>query len=491
MEKENSLDNNIKSNDKIVLLVLLFIPCLLVTKGLDNDTWFLLNSGRYVMNNGIPNIEPFSIHENMQFVMQQWMTDVIFWNTYDKLGQDGLFIIITICYSIIIFLMYKLTMKVSGENFFVSYSITMLSNILVYTYMVARPTIFTLVIVMIELNVLENFAIDGNSKVLYILPFLSVIMINLHAALWPILFILIMPYIIDSLRFKIGFLSNEGYNNKYLLLAVAAMFFLAFINPYGIDAMTYLLRSVGYPYMKKIIELQHPYINDVAGALIYAYIAIIISVYIFYKKGTSKIRYILLTVGTIYMVLTSIRNITYFAVCSLFSLSYYLKDYKINAKVKFKNSNKNLRIVLGLVILILLIVFNYINKINRKENPGFVDLNNTIDYILEKEDVSKVTLYTGFNDGSLVQFRGIKSYIDPRAEVYFKRHNKKEDIFNEYFDLIYGKVYYKDVLEKYNFTHLILRKGELLDVYLMEDDNYELIYENDKYDLFRKVKIDM
>lgn len=488
MEKENSFNNSVNYNDKIVLLVLLFIPCLLVTRGLDNDTWFLLNSGRYVMNNGIPHIEPFSIHENMEFVMQQWMTDVIFWNIYDRLGEIGLYITIIVCYSIIILLMYKLNMKVSSKNFFVSYAITMLCNILVYTYMVARPTIFTLVIVMIELNVLEKFVIDGNRKVLLILPFLSIMMINLHAALWPILFILILPYIVDSLRIKVGIFSNEGYNTKYLLLAVAAMFFSAFINPYGIDAMTYLLRSVGYPYMKKIIELQPPYINDGAGALIYTYIAIIMAIYIFYKKGTSKIRYFLLSIGTIYMVLTSIRNITYFAVCTLFPLSYYLRDFTLKVKMKSKKSNKYLRMLLISVILVLLIVFNNINEINRKEKPGYMDLNNTIDYILEKEDVHNMILYTGFNDGSLVQYRGIKSYIDPRAEVYFKSHNKKEDIFNEYFDLVCGKIYYKEVLEKYNFTHLILKKGELLDIYLMKDENYEIIYKNDSYDLFKKAR---
>lgn len=484
MENRNILKNSSSKNDRLILILLLFIPCLLIRKGLDNDTWFLLNSGRYVMNHGIPSIEPFSIHQNMEFVMQQWLTDVIFWNTYEKFGENGLFIIITICYAIIIYLMYRLTMKVSNNNFFVSYIITMMSNILVYTYMVARPTALTLVVVMVELNLMENWVYEKNNKYLLILPLLSILMINLHAALWPVIFILILPYFLDSIKFKIFKFTNEGYDNKYLLLSVAAMFIFALINPYGIDAMTYLIRSIGYPYMNNIVEIMPPYINDFSGALIYAYVALIIFIYIFYRCGTSNVRYFLLTIGTIYMVLTSIRNITYFAVCSLFPIAYYLKDFEIVQRYKTKHANNCLRNILLITIIVLVVYSNHKIEVASKMDNGDENLNNMIDYILENEDISQIKLYTGFDEGSLVQFKGLKSYIDPRAEVYFKKHNKKDDIFNEYFDMLYGKVYYKDVLNKYKFTHLIVSKGDMLDTYLSNDEDYFVIYENEEYTLF-------
>lgn len=474
-------------NERLILILLLFLPCLLIRNGLDNDTWFLLNSGRYVMNHGIPHIEPFSIHENMEFVMQQWLTDVMFWNIYEKFGDNGLILVITVCYSIIIYLMFKLTMKISDNNFFVSYAITMMASILVYTYMVARPTVLTLVIVMVELNLLENWVVEKNNKYLLVLPLLSMLLINLQAALWPILFILIIPYIVESFKYKICNLSDEEYDNRYLLLAVAAMFIFALINPYGIDAMTYLVRSFGYPYMNNIVEIQPPNISDFSGAIIYVYISSIILIYIFYKRGTSKIRYFLLTVGTTYMVLTSIRNITYFAVCSSFPIAYYLKDFKI-IKISRLNkvSNYYLRKILIVTIIIIVVYVNYKMGVTRKLNEKDTNLNNTINYILENEDTSKIILYTDFNEGSLVQFRGLKSYIDPRAEIYFKKHNKKDDIFNEYFDMLYGNVYYKDVLDKYNFTHLIVSKGDMLDTYLCKDEEYSVIYKNDEYSLFKR-----
>lgn len=488
MEKQSKLAENENKNDRRILFILLFLPCLLIRRVLDNDTWFLLNSGRYIMNHGIPYIEPFSIHKNMEFVMQQWLTDVVFWNIYDKFGENGIFLIVMICYAIIIFLMFKLCMKISEGNYFISYATTLLASILIIMYMVTRPTIFTLVIVMIELYALESYVTSGKNKYLLILPVLSMLMINLHAALWPILFVLMLPYLVNSFKFKLGIITSEGYKNRYLFLAVGAMLLVALINPYGIDAMTYLLRSVGYPYMKNIMEIQPPYVNSFTGAVVYTYIVIIAFVYIFYRKGKTNIRFFLLTMGTTYMVLISLRNITYFAICSLFPLSYYLKDFTIKKDNTIAEKNKNMRLILLILITIVVIASGYYNNININTETKYFDLNNTIDYIYKNEDTSSIILYTGFNDGSLVQFRGLPSYIDPRAEVYFKKHNNKEDIFNEYIDLKDGNVYYKDILDKYKFTHLITSEGDILYTYLQNDKDYSKIYENDKYYLFKRIQ---
>lgn len=485
-KQKSAVDIEYKKNKRI-LIYLLYLPCLLIRRILDNDTWFLLNSGRYVMEHGLPFTEPFSIHENLNFVLQQWLTDVIFWNIYDRLGENGLFLLVTICYAVIIYLMFKITMKVSEGNFFVSFVITILTSILIFTYMVTRPTIFTLIIVMVELNVLESFVMTGKNKYLIVLPILSLMMINLHAALWPMLFVLLLPYLVSSVKFKIGITKNEGFKNKYLLLAVVVMILIAFINPYGLDAMTYLIRSTGNPHMKNISEIQSPYVNNMSGALIYSYICLIALIYIIYRNGITNLRYFLLTIGTIYMVLISIRNITYFGICSLFPLAFYLKEFTLNKDIPNVKGNNKLRAVLIGTIIIVSIVGSWFNNTKYNTYTEYLDLNNTIDFIYKKEDVSKIVLYTGFNEGSLVQFRGLPTYMDPRAEVYFKNNNNKEDIFNEYFNLLNGKIFYKDFLDKYKFTHLLVTQSDLLFTYLQEDIDYIEIYKNDKYSLFKKI----
>ena len=44
----------------------------------DSDTYFVMNLGRYISEHGIPHVDPFTIHENLQLVAQQWLSGIFF-----------------------------------------------------------------------------------------------------------------------------------------------------------------------------------------------------------------------------------------------------------------------------------------------------------------------------------------------------------------------------------------------------------------------------
>ena len=76
-----------------------------------------------------------------------------------------------------------------------------------------------------------------------------------------------------------------------------------------------------------------------------------------------------------------------------------------------------------------------------------------------------------------MEYMGYKCYIDPRAEVFYKSNNKKEDILVEYVNL--GTlVNPKNFLEKYNFDYLLVSKSDSL-YYYLKNLNYSIIYEVD------------
>ena len=97
-------------------------------------------------------------------------------------------------------------------------------------------------------------------------------------------------------------------------------------------------------------------------------------------------------------------------------------------------------------------------------------------------------MYTGYNDGGLAEFRGIPSYIDPRAEVFVKKNNKKEDVMKEYYQLQRGMLYYKSFLNKYGFTHIVITEDDILNTYLPYDTDYEKVYSNEDYSLYMRKK---
>jgi hypothetical protein len=487
MTSLNEFQNNVSRNDKKILIPLMFLPCLLIQRELNNDIWFLLNSGRYVMNYGIPHIEPFTIHSNMEFLMQQWLSSVLFWITYDNFGEAGLFILIMICYAVIVFLMYRLINLITNYNFFISFTFTIIFSILIRSFMITRPIIFTIMYIVLELYTLELFITYNDNKYLIVLPVISVFMINLQAAMWPIQFVMLLPYVLDSFNFKVKFISGQGYEKKFFIFAIIVMILVGIINPYGIKSMTYLFRSYGYPEISNtVIEMKPININEGTGLVIFSYILINILIYCFYRNGKTKIRYFLLTLGTGIMALSSYRNFSFFIIGSLIPLAYYLKN------VTLKTNNDvispkviGLRKVFIISIVVVTLCAFFIS--NEDEDSELNDLNAAIDYILHNEDISNIILYTRYNDGGLTEFSGLPSYIDPRAEVFVKKNNNKDDIMKEYIDLQGGKLYYKSVLDKYNFSHLLVSEEDILSTYLPYDNNYAIIYSNESYKIFKKI----
>ena len=67
------------------LLIPIFIGMLTSICGGNNDIWFILNFGRYILNNGFPTIDPFTIHDGLEIIVQQWLSDIIFYSGYKLL----------------------------------------------------------------------------------------------------------------------------------------------------------------------------------------------------------------------------------------------------------------------------------------------------------------------------------------------------------------------------------------------------------------------
>ena len=92
-------------------------------------------------------------------------------------------------------------------------------------------------------------------------------------------------------------------------------------------------------------------------------------------------------------------------------------------------------------------------------------------------------IYTGYNIGGYVEYRGYKPYLDPRGGDFIKKSNGREDILQEWVDFEDGKIKKEDFLGKYNFDYLIVKDDDLL--YDYSNDNYKMIYENEE----QKIKV--
>ena len=460
---------------KKMLFLYFNIPLLLVLafRVNYNDIWFLLNHGRYVLNNGFPLIEPFTIHENFAFVMQQWLSSVIFYLSYSILGKYGLLILTLLVTGYIIFISYKLCMLLSDKRHTLSVILTtVMTTLLAFYFITSRPHIFTFAILITEIYLLEKYIREKDNKYLYGLPILSLLQINLHASMFFMLFAFLLPYLIDSFHYKIGSLESEVYKKKSLFIVSIIMLFTGLINPYGIDGLTYIFRSFGNSYINELVNEMFPLvITDLVGKVCLFIIFIIVCIYIFYRKSKIKPRYFYILVGTIYLTFTAYKGLAYLLIGGILPLADYLKlsFKKDDETVKSYKCIFNSSVLAVIFLLIIVGTDSFVFTYRYKEG---------IDYLLEREKASDITLYTRYNDGGYPEWSGIKCYIDPRAEVFLKKNNKREDVIEEYYLLQNGELNIEEFLEKYKFSHLLITENDYMYDKINNIDNYELIYQN-------------
>ncbi len=472
---------------KYICLLFLIIPIILgiyVNTFVNNDIWFILNHGRYVLENGFPYIEPFTIHEGFSFVMQQWLSAVIFYLSYYLFGKYGLFILVQIINLIIIFLLYKLCMLLSNNKYRLSILITCITDVLLIAFMVTRPQIFTYLMLLLVIYIMEVFVRNKKTKLIYFLPLISFLQINLHASMWFMIFIFLLPYLA---YFIYLFFKKKDKSLFKILLIMGIMFLCGFINPYGIKAITYIFTSYGNSYINDLISEMRPLwvllVNfNLSGIFILLVSIIICLIYIIInKKGNLFSAHILFLIGLLVLNSLAIRNFPIFVIGTVPFLAYFLKDFFSNDKPA--KMSKFMKKTYAIIALVLLITISY-SAYNFNFESGYEE---GIEAILEDASKEDIVLYTGYDVGGYAEFRGIKVYLDPRAEVFLKANNNQEDILKEYVLVNAGNISYEEFIDKYNFTHMFILKREGLYKYALEDDDYEIIYENYKYAIFKRV----
>ncbi len=475
----SSIGNNI-----FMFLFFALCPLLLYQPVFQNDTYWLINTGKYIANCGLPHIEPFTIHNGLNFMVQQWLSTIFFYQCYQIGGYAGVHIMIAVIYALTLFLIYRLAIRVSEGNRLICAYLTSFIGIGLYIYMVPRPQVFSLLMLIVEISLLEYFLCFPKKLWLVIvaLPLLSACLINFHAAMWPVFMLLFIPYLIDGFRFEFGRIAGQKYDKKHLFLGLLLSVLAGFANPYGYRALVYLYKSYGNSSINLYVrEMLSPDFKSLAGYFIFASIIAVFLMY-FIVNSTTKLRYILLTIGTLYMGLSSLRSFWLFVVFGFVSLAHYLRNVHLSSAVPAKRRTISVTIA---VLTMLFARVSYIRNLGTPEENHRPE--EAVCYIKNNINLSKMRLFNSYITGGYIEFRGIRTFIDSRAEIFTKKLNGKEDIFKDYFETVSGRMHYSDLIAKYAFTHFLVNKDDVMNVCLKHDYRYKVIYEDKRFVLYEKI----
>ena len=201
----NSEEKNTKMKFNVLAIIcIILFSFSLAPVTLQNDTYYTIKIGEHIINEGIDMQDPFSWHENLPYTYPHWAYDTATYLIYN-LGQntgiaDGgmLFIYITtvILACVLGVLIYVTATKLSKNNL-ISFILTMFAMYLLKDFIAARAQLVTFILFVLTILFIESFLETKKKRYFIGIILISIIIANVHVAVWPFFFILFLPYIAE------------------------------------------------------------------------------------------------------------------------------------------------------------------------------------------------------------------------------------------------------------------------------------------------------
>jgi hypothetical protein len=226
-------------NAALLALMVLFLTGILFQPELplrDSDIWWHLANARILTTtHSFIRVEPYSFSVAGQpWVNPEWLSEMPFWIGYRTLGLTGIYLVtvIALCANIL-FVYWRSYLKARHAG--AAFGIAVLGFILMTINAGPRTILIAYLALSIELAILEATE-RGKTRLLWLLPPLFCVWINLHGS-WIIGLFLLGLYILCGLfSFKSGVFDQEPFSSRdrnRLILVYLVSAALLLVNPYG------------------------------------------------------------------------------------------------------------------------------------------------------------------------------------------------------------------------------------------------------------------
>lgn len=520
----------------VVIAILLIIHCIsMAPKGLQNDTFYTIKVGEYIAQNGIGNLttDPFSWHE-LPYTFPHWLYDLSIFGIYSLGGMTGIYISTIILTCILGLSIYFTSNKIS-KNAPVSALITFIAMYLLQPYLAARAQLVTFSLMVLTIYLIEKFLENAKKRYAVGLVALSLLIVNLHMAVWPFFFVLFIPYFFEYvvslniftfdliLKAKIlwqRYRAKDGYekriaelkekieqnqqkraeiqknpykikvtrndNIKKLFWVVVICACMGIFTPTGLTTpYTYLYKTMSGNTMQVINEHLPLDLASNQDFVAFFVMFIVVLTFIDIKIDLKHLCYYL---GILYLALNARRQVSMFLVICTPILAKLIGE--IFEKYAPKLQEDLIKIITnfyGKVIFATIVIIISIQEFKPKINEQYYTNQDypiyAAEWIKENLDYKNIKLFNEYNYGSYLIYEGIPVMIDSRCDLYTPQYNTKtgnpadgQDIFMDVQNVATGDAKYNEVFDQYGITHVITYSDSSLNKKLKSDSDYKKIY---------------
>ena len=465
--------------------------CTLVSGYFDSDTYFILATGRTILESGLPETNPFVIHTGLEMPIHQWLYDVVLAAVEGAAGPGGLFAAALILAGLLALCLWVFVRRFC-RDWVAAAVLTALSLLLLCPWMNLRPTFLTLSVIALMQTAFFAWEQTRRRRYLLLPPALSLLLVNFHTSLWVMCLVLAAPHLMPAALPRRGELRSFFWRwwiaVRPAAVCVAAMAAAGLCNPYGLKGMLYPLLSYGAVTDFSIRELERPALLSVQGLGLTA--QVLLYAFALQKKGLRGLdpRRAAMAAGTLFLAAMHLRNFWFTAFAAIPAAGEALDALAARLRAAppkpFDVPSRDPRTERGrrllrweILAFFLVLVALTLPKWERADaaDPAFApaaaaDLLDTLD----REDI---VLFTGFNNGAYMEYRGYRGYIDARPEIYTKKLNGTKDVLEEYKSVMDGTADYAEWLDRYGFTHLLVYETALK-AYLRGREDFRILWED-------------
>ena len=551
MKKHKNKKISTSTKFTILTIILIAIFCVALTPvTFQNDIYYTIKVGEHIAQYGVDGQDPFSWHQDLGYSYPHWGYDLINYLIYDAFGFTGIYIMTCSLAIILGITIYMVNCKLTKRKIF-SFIITLGVMYVIRDYITARAQLLTFILFILTIYAIEKFLETKKKRYVIELIAIPLIIANTHVAVFPFYFILYLPYIaeyliavvaeiiiyqkpeqallkikikryskkleqkeklqilekkqkeledkIDKVKikrtkelqnpYKIKLTKNT--NVKWLILIMMICLLTGLFTPLGTTPYTYLAKTMEGNTTQNINEHLPMTVaedND-AICMMILFLAILI-----FTKVKIRLSDLFMIAGLLYLMLSSRRQITMFAIIGSIVLNR-LAIQLIGTYTKIKEEralNKLVSIAGSIIITVVMLAWSY-DLAKDKFDDEYIDKSSypveASNFIIENIDLGKAKFYNEYNYGSYLLFRGIPVFIDSRADLYAPEFSgKEEDIFSDFIDTSSIGTFYEDTFEKYGITHVITYKNSKMNMIITKtkDPNYKELYQDDYFVVYQR-----
>lgn len=451
----------------LTAIVFIAVFAMAVRAPVDTDTWWHLQSGRWIVEHrAIPRTDQFShTRYGQPWIDHGWLAEALLFLIYDTLGCSGLALLVA---ALVTAAFGFVWLQCGDGNRWLRAFALIIAAAASGVIWSARPQMVSFTLAAVVAYLLHRYK-RGDQKAIWWLPLIILLWVNTHGG-FAVGFILMAAYGFGELGNRL--LQSPGVGLRgvaYLAVVFIVCLLMVPLNPNGVQMWTYPFRTVGIGVLQDFIAEWRP--PDFHQLQLHPFIWLVLAVIAAVGLSRQPADFSDLTLVSLfaYMSLLAVRNVALFALVAAPVVVRYgshalteWSERRARERISMPVSTRRQHPLLNTVLLALVAVaaaVNVAHNLSPAASQEAWTANLPVDAVaFLKDEHPPGPLFNSYNWGGYIiwELPEYPVFVDGRTDLY-------DDAFlREYLSIVFTQDGWEKQLDSYDINLVLIEPQSAL-----------------------------